>query len=417
MIGTRADLASAAQGKMPKKTSPTPVTPIDTAYQEALGRRSLLGTSAAGRLASAAPLYAEGAYTGGLSGDLGAMQSAAVPATSPTPMLGKILRGLTASRGGLSSEGKYGGFYSAEDLSAAVRGAAIGARETYVPRLREEAMKRYTEMENLKTEAMRGAQRTTLTGVGQLPSLPASYKDKAIPGGFVDKYVNPLRGYANELGNWYAEQAKPAEEYLATAQQLEAAPLSRLAQQIAVSQYGMNPDLARSKFAGLDADYWKSKRDQQYVDVYGVPYDEYKAIQDEAAANLETRENRARATTERAAIAEVEALTGFKATSFGNLIGRTPTQVAQAAAQEAEFTDANDEKVMANGAWAIKRAKELIASDPENGINQVDTMVREAEASNKPDIAALLVALMSMSGYTIERLQNRIYLSGLTEAP
>lgn len=416
MIGTRADLASAAQGKMPKKGSPAPVAPVDTAYQEALGRRSLLGTSAAGRLAVAAPSYAEGVYTGGVSGNLGAMQSAAVPATTPTPMLGKILRGLTASRGGLSSEGKYGGFYSAEDLSAAVRGAAIGARETYVPELRRKAMNRYTEMEQLKSEASRGAQRTVLSGVGQLPSLPSSQKT-ATPGGYIEKYVNPLREYAGQLGDWYSEQARPAEEYLATAQQLESVPLSDLAQQIAVSQYGMNPDLARSKFAGLDSEYWKSKRDQEYVNVYGVPYDEFKAIQDEAAANLETQQDRSRTTKERAAIAEVESLTGFKATSFGNLIGRTPTQVAQAASEEAEFTDANGQKVIANGAWAIQRAKELIAADPENGINQVNNMVIEAENSNKPDIAALLVALMSMSGYTIEKLQNRMYLSGLTEAP
>lgn len=418
-IGTPAQLREAARGNMPQRGTPppAPVTPINPAYEQALARRSILVESPSQRLERAAVPAAIGRYTGGVSGDPEAMRSAAIPLTSPTPTYGNILRGLTASRGGLSPEGKYGGFYSAEDQRAAIRGAAIGARETYVPQLRQEAMKRYTEMEGMKSEASRGAQRAVLSNVTTpLPSVDPS-KKTFTPGGYIEKYVNPLREYSGKLGEWYKEQARPAEEYLATAQQLEATPLSELAQRIAVSQYGMNPDLARAQFSGLDAEYWKSKRDQRYVDTYGVPYDEFQAIQEEQAQAYEEQQDRARTTLERTAIADVERLTGFKASSFGNLIGRTPAQVAQAAEEEAEFTDANGQTVVANGAWAIQRAKELIADDPTNGINQVNEMVRQAEASGKPDIAALLVALMSMSGYNIERLQNRIYLAGLTTEP
>lgn len=405
-FGTVQTLSDAARGKMKSRTS-VPVEPVGQSFSQAEKTRSSLSIPPVQNVVDTAYGEAMARRMGTAPSDLAAMRAAGGTSFGqPTKTYGNIIGGLTASRGGLSSEGKYGGFYSAEDLRSAIEGAAIGTRETIAPTLRAKAQERYGELGRMRGEAMKAPSRISLAGVtSAIPSVPTSMRE-ATPGGYVEKIVNPQRAYAETLGQWYQEQAKPAEEYLQTAQQLEMTPLSSLAERIAVSQYGMNPDLARGRFADIDAKYWQGKRDQQYVAQYGMPYDEYMATQEEYnrmyGPEAETEQTRI---AEKQASQQVEQLTGFKGTTFSNLVGRTPSQVADILATT--FTLQNEDQI--NGLYALEETQNFLKENDPDGAYAFAEYV---EASN-PAAAGLLYALLYMSGYKKDLLKNKLQEAGL----
>lgn len=404
-FGTRQDLEQAARGQM-KSRSTVPVAPVGDSYAKAEATRGRLSPSPAQNTVDSAYEEALGRRAGMSSSQLAAIrQAGGTSFGQPTETYGKIIGGLTASRGGLSSEGKYGGFFSAEDQRAAIEGAAIGARENIVPTLRTKAQERYGELGRMRGEAMKAPSRISLAGVtSAMPSVP-TYLKEATPGGYIEKVVNPQRQYAETLGQWYQEQARPAEEYLQTAQQIEMTPLSSLAERIAVSQYGMNPDLARGRFSEVDAKYWKGKRDQQYMAQYGMPYDEYMATLDEYerqyGPDAETEQTRI---LDRQVAQELENITGYKATTFSNLIGRTPSQVAAIMAQPFEY-----EGNQVNGRYMVEEVQKLVK---DGDLESAATLADAVRATN-PAAADLMYAMLYMGGYPVSKLQNRLQLEGL----
>lgn len=334
MIGSVQELDDASKGNFAPKTrraSSSTTPPVDTsptnAYADALTRKAMYAPSASLIRSSALPQQVVGVASGGLQGDINASAKAVVPGSQipATKLYANILASGQRSPLGLSGKGKYGGFYNAGDLETAIRGSAIGIR-SLAPQLRSEAASYYGNLDTAFEAAKRQpTEYYTARGyASQLAQLDPYRGYRAdLPGGEI---VNPAKQYVRSLRNWYGEASKPAEEYLQTAQQLEATPLSQLAQRIAVSQYGMNPNLASGKFSGLDAEYFKQQRDEEYISQYGVPYEQWAAEQTKAqkdyAALTKSQQDQIKSTVEQG--------TGFSSSRLQASTNMTPAQMQAA---------------------------------------------------------------------------------------
>lgn len=337
MIGSRDDLYSAAMGKPKKKIFDPPKQPRTPNTV-------------------AAELPADYQFD---------------PQSSPTTATLANLLASGATSAGRSSKGKYGGFYSGGDLDAAIRGSTFNLKENIAGQLESIANTRMTTLDSMRAKAAADASRKIFSNQYNFispsaASAPATPGMAVAPGGFVDKYVNPLRQYSSQLANWYAEQAKPAEEYLATASQIENAPASELAATIATRQYGMNPNLALGKFGTLDAEYSNRQRDLLSMQKYGMPYQQYQD-QQKALLNqqkLVTNKNMATMTS------EIESRTGLSAKRLSETTGQTLDQMYDSLGK-----NYNVDGQAYSGAVAVDKVIEFLdAGDQQGAKNLIDSL-------------------------------------------
>ena len=313
---------------------------------------------------------------------------------------------LTRAPGGLTPKGKYGGFYTAGDLEEAVRGSTFNFMEQVPTRLRETANTRLGELQGLSDEARLDAQRKTTSGVmTPLPPVREGYDYQ--PGSYVEQTVNPYRQYTNELATWYAGQAKPAEEYLTAAQQIEMSRPSDLAQAIAVRAYGMNPDLATAKFMNMDEMYAQRQRDNDYLDRYGMTEAQYSSFltAQEKERSLGTAEEN------RQAKDFIASYTNLDPSNLSSMIGRTPTQVANILAAEGmTYKDPKTgQEVRGNAGDIASQVAMMINS------NDLDAAQRIFESvisyQNQMPLASIIAAMLKVGGRTNDAI-NKLVLSG-----
>ncbi len=354
MIGSRDDLYGAAMGKPKRKVfdppgTPRPPTPV------------------------AAELPADYQF-----------DPESYPSTST---LANLLASGTTSAG-RSSRGKYAGFYSGGDLDAAIRGSTFNLKENIASQLKGIANKRMATLGSMRGKALADASRQIYANKYNFISpsaatAPATPGMAVAPGGFVDKYVNPIRQYSSQLADWYAEQAKPAEDYLATASQIENAPASELAATIATRQYGMNPNLALGKFGTLDTEYSNRQRDLLSMQEYGMPYQQYqdqqKAQRDQA--KLITDQNMATMTS------TIQGLTGLSAKRLSETTGQTVDQMYGTLNKQYDV----DGEVY-NGAGAVEEVLKLLnAGDQQDAQDLVDAL---RSAAGGQQLGLLLNAML-----------------------
>jgi hypothetical protein len=362
MLGTKTDLIKAANGIFrprvaPQVEQPTPQAP-PSPYEQAISRRLALSMTPDQRLAST--------------------EAAPGASMAPTSSYQKLLSGVTRPMGGLSSKGKYGGFYSAGDLESAISGSAMRFATEVPSYLRSQAGQRYSDLESMYGKAMLGGQSTVAQRQG---------------GGFrafeeATQNRSPLlRDYANNvLGNWYAQNAAPAEEYLATAQQIESTPVSNLATAIASQAYGMNPDLARGKFSGLDQRMFEERRNQQYMSQFGVPYEQYKFQQDQ---QLGTAREMAKSQ-----VAAIEAATGMNLSQIRDFSGLNDTAVYNALTMGDVQYEQDGEIVSSPAASVVQEALGMFNSGDEEGLNSFIENIRQSEGQS--DVARLIEAIVGL---------------------
>jgi len=244
--------------------------------------------------------------------------------------------------------------------------------------LRSQAGQRYSDLESMYGKAMLGGQSTVAQRQG---------------GGFrafeeATQNRSPLlRNYANNvLGNWYAQNAAPAEEYLATAQQIESTPVSNLATAIASQAYGMNPDLARGKFSGLDQRMFEERRNQQYMSQFGVPYEQYKFQQDQ---QLGTAREMAKSQ-----VAAIEAATGMNLSQIRDFSGLNDTAVYNALTMGDVQYEQDGEIVASPAASVVQEALGMFNSGDEEGLNSFIENIRQSEGQS--DVARLIEAIVGL---------------------
>lgn len=318
-------LLNASQGRMAPRVITAPKPPVDVGFADALSRR-------AGNVTK---------LTEGDNTDL-YNRVASSPAT-----------------GGLSSEGKYGGFYSASDQQAAIEGSAINLRENVGPTLQAKAQAYYNKLDPMYKKASDRSRTLTREDMG--------YKNSSSAANFrmfeetSQNRTAPLRSYAKSLNDWYATQSAPAEQYTATAMQIEDTPLSQLASQIAMTGYGMNPDLATSKFLGLDTRYYNEQEDAKSMATHGMPAAAYKAKQ---AAKV-AAESRALTDNPRRFQAAIESKLQFKASELESATGQTSQQLYEYLDDKYEAIDPDTgTAIVKNGATlAAKLNKYMSAGD------------------------------------------------------
>lgn len=362
-LGTKADLIKAANGVFRPRQMPSIETqePAPSPYADALRRRAELSITPQERMASGM-----------------APASISMPATGT---YGKLMTGLTRPSGGLSSEGKYGGFFSAGDLESAISGSAMRFA-TEVPRaLRAEAGQRYGELEKL----YKGAQPSNLQSRRLMGNIRVGEGTDALRKFFGSTGLQ--RQYAEKLGNWYAQNAAPAEEYLATAQQIESTPVSNLATAIASQTYGMNPDLARGKFSGLDKRMFEEQRDVQYRQQYGVPYEQYQFQQEQATS--------AAREAAKSQIAQIEASTG---STIGQIrdFSRLNDQALYNAVnmQDVQYEDESGGIVSTSAPQAIATALSYLDAGDQDSVVNFISNIRQSEGQD--DVARLIEAIIGL---------------------
>ena len=163
---------------------------------------------------------------------------------------------------GLSSEGKYGGYYSKEDLNKAIIGEAE-ARQLqnfdYAQSLRDLAASRTSQINRTISSQLAPLYQGSPYGATIDVSAPgvkqlAAFKERTM-------------GEVSQLG--------------ATAQQIEDTPVSAYARAIATRRYGMNPALAAGTFGSdVDVQAYEQRRNALSLAETGKPYD---VVRQEAA--------------------------------------------------------------------------------------------------------------------------------------
>lgn len=299
---------------------------------------------------------------------------------------------------GRSTQGKYSGFYSAGDLESAIKGSAIGLRENVPAQLESKASARYQAMDKLYRQALGSVvpftteydPRRSSAGnfriaetLASTPSLKQARRD-------VSEYMIPL-------GSWYQEQAEPAEQYVEAAQQLRETPLSELATSIATRQYGMNPNLAIGKFAGLDAEYFPTLRNKEYMDKYGMSYDEYKFEEEKKATAEKDYQTKLDASIK----GSVESSTGIALDKLKTASGKTAQQMADAFSKQ---FDIDGETY--NGTGAALEVRDRINSGDVNGA--IDFVRAVQSTVGGQDLALILNAMLKY--YVVSPYQTQLDL-------
>lgn len=388
-IGTQTDLLAAAFGKKTRDTTtpPTRMVPVQPASAPRTNSMMNLATKPYRELAAAANLN-EPANEGPISSYLGSDRFA-----TPTNTFANIL-----ATGGYRGSGKYSGFNTASDLETAVIGSAYDLMDYYVPQLRASAAQYRGDVESAKTDAYRQAMNQVMAGVtGRIPALPMGVTE--VPEGSVyATKINPLRGYKQQLQDWgaTAETMAPAQEYLTTAQQIESTPMAELARSIAIQRYGMDPMLARGKFANIGQDYWQKERDEEYMARYGMPYEEYKFQQDQLMNEQRgyTKEQQEQAES------YIESLTGLRTSTLSELTAQSPLQLYDVLSSgQYEIPDPETgETGVFTGAGVINAVRNSISS---GDVDNLRVILESVQATPDGEGMALLVAAL-MRQYLVQ---------------
>jgi hypothetical protein len=296
--------------------------------------------------------------------------------------------------GGLSAKGKYGGFYSASDQEQAIRGSAINLAKGVPQQLRATAKPYLDKLNTMYGEAstqyLLPEQKAAREQMGFNPASSSAASARM----FEETSSNRtplLRNYANQLNTWYGKQAAPAKEYLSTAKQLESTPLSSLASSIATSAYGMNPNLATSKFGNLDTEYLKQKRDTESVLNYGMTYDErQKALEDAKYGTSLTKEAKG---LESLAGLELENLTRVGSNFLSANTGQTAKQMYDVLQPTFEYVDPNtNTKTLGSGNYFAQQYSQYLT----DGDNDSADKLLNSVPQDRQDLRRLLTAIRSV---------------------
>lgn len=365
-IGTYEQLKNASQGKrVPRGGSLSTSMPVPEprqpdsykAWEQALSRKSMYGSTPEDWATAAS---------------MGQSPPTTALFEQPTDLYGQLFSGVKRPGGGLSSKGKYGGFFSAEDLKRSIEGTSMRFKST-ADRLRQEAMNRYTQVEQMYQPERKKMEMGLFKGTVESPTADDNYMRR--------------------LADWASSSVKPAEEYLKTAQQIEATPISTLAETIASRVYGMNPDLAVGKFSDLDEAYASRMRDIESMKRTGMPYSQYeqyvKQLESQQKSQLD----------EQAAFLEDQIASNFGVNprTISTKMGRTPEQIYSIYASADDGAGSN-------------YVDEAILSIQGNDYNTARDIAKLAREQGAEDVYQLIINLMGIygkSGATYEeQLQN-----------
>lgn len=357
----------------------------------AIGSFESLSNAAQGRMAPRVitpPAPVLEPYNGGVSGGQQANALAQAKLSN-----GAGLVNFNRGTGGLSSGGKYSGYFSAGDQQSAIEGSAINLKES-AGTYREKAQAYMNKLDPMYSEASKGPARYFQAQRGgynssQMPGVDP--RRPVTPGGYVDKIVNPSRKYANQLNDWYTEQSTPALKYNAAAEQIDRTPISKYAEQIATSSYGMNPDLARGKFVGLDETYYKEQQNLKSLRENGMPYEQFKAQQEDDLYG--TSAKKIKSGDENFASTELDKISGVGSKYLSATTGQTATQMYGAVNTKFKFKDPEDgQEKDTTGNYMLQQYGVYIDEGKMDAANQL----LNAVPKDRQDLARLMKGLQSV---------------------
>jgi hypothetical protein len=149
--------------------------------------------------------------------------------------------------------------------------------------------------------------------------------------------------------------------------------------------------LARGKFANLDETYYKQQRDANSMANYGMPYDEYKAQQDEL--DFGTRDKKITAADEAFAARELDRVTGIGSNYLSATTGQTAQQMYAITSQQFKYTDPDDNKEKATTG---ERMVEQYGVYIDEGNMDAANKLLNAVPADKQSLRRLMEALQSV---------------------
>jgi len=331
--------------------------------------------------------------------------------------------GVPITNVGLSTEGKYGGYYNKEDLETAITGEAQArnvAGSEYADTIRRLASERAGQVGRLVGSQIRAER-----------GVPASFMGPVGPGATPSPKVLEIQQFGQS-------QMAGLDESRAIAQQIEETPISQYARAIATQRYGINPALAAGMF-GPEYEMAQAKlmREQAFFDPQAgvLGYEDFLKQQDRdytegqrAQAEIKDFVDEAVRTRNPQMLLQAseysqaakdlyytDALTqqfrGINATPIIKAAGLTP-QIAEAATRD----DKGVKLKLADGqdlfSVELGEVFDLVSSDPEGteAFQFVDSMLYsddEKEQLRGRLLAAYVDQLLFLSGKVGRRLTQR----------
>jgi len=368
--------------------------------------------------------FARASGNPGLTGERNAVTDYNPQALNTTPMLSQAQANLGIGQTyspnmGLSSEGKYSGFYTASDRHNAVLGQAMQSKDRLSSQLRDLATSRYAQTDSAYFPAAK-------QNMDQY-SISGTVKARPNMGGSADameRYsVNQPAADAygqrdTALKNWYAKNIAPANEANESANANDLTPLSTYATAIASRNYNINPYAAAGEFNNADSEMYRGTRDQASVRDYGMPYDELNDLNaqykqeatDTNSATLDAEFASDQAKTAKTAnSADLENLTGMNISALKQQTGSSEENLHNILFSDKKIRvklNEDSTKIIDNIPTLFNEVKKNMMIDGNYDI--AVSYVKNIEADN-PELASILRSYIASYSKTASKTFDNLY--------
>ena len=359
-----------------------------------------------------------------LAGERNAVSQYNPQALNTTPMLSQAQANLGIGQTyspnmGLSSEGKYSGFYTASDRHNAVLGQAMQSKDRLSSQLRDLATARYAQIDSTyfpaskqNTDQYAAAPKSRMMpGTGQQAKEMPNAEALAAYGSYSQRDT--------ALKNWYAQNIAPANEANESANANDLTPLSTYATAIASRNYNINPYAAAGEFNNADSEMYRGTRDQASMRDYGMVYDELQDLNSESkqgasdsiAADGNAAElalNQAK-TTKSAYSSDLEALTGMNISALKQQTGSNEENLHNMLFSEKEIRVTLDEdstKIIDNIPTLFNEIKKNIMTEGKYDV--AIGYIKAIEADN-PELASILRSYVASYSKTASKAFDNLY--------
>lgn len=360
-----------------------------------------------------------------LAGERNAVSQYNPQALNTTPMLSQAQANLGIGQTyspnmGLSSEGKYSGFYTASDRHNAVLGQAMQSRDRLSSQLRDLATSRYELADSTYFPAAK-QNADQYTAAPRSRMMPGTGQQaEGIPNALAERGALDVYSQRDTaLKNWYAQNIAPANEASASANANDLTPLSTYATAIASRNYNINPYAAAGEFNNADSEMYRGTRDQASVRDYGMVYDELQDLNSEskqgAADSIAADGNAAQLaldqakTTKSAYSSNLEALTGMNISALKQQTGANEENLYNALFSEKEIKVSLNEdptKIIDNIPSLFNEIKKNIMT---KGKYDVAVGYINAIEADNPELASILRSYVASYSKTASKAFDNLY--------
>jgi len=285
---------------------------------------------------------------------------------------------------GLSSKGKYAGYYTAADMQKAVEGDAMQAYDQSTAFAEDLGNLASNQYEKYVAQSTYG--------------MPTYQSNVEMPEGFEEQKIGEYQDYMRNLGSQIDSSFDTSTAILNT-------PKYEFARALATTKYGMNPSLAAGMFTPqFDVDQYGLDQDVRSMEATGMPFDVARQYKLDTRSNLEnaredTDYTRDQDTLTRAKV--IESATGYSTSKMKLATSMTDQQL---------YEVVNDP----DWAGSIAGTNELIRQGKFEAA--LEAAVAAANSTDKSQIGKVLLGYLAMRYSSSSTTQAKALAAAIAEA-